>query len=180
MFRIANSASGRDSHRIPITHTEPAMPFTYTAIPTEIARAYQNGAPDAYGNPPERQIADDGGYQCRHCLTIIPPGSAMLLVAYRPFDALDAYAETGPIFICADHCEGFGSRADVPKTLTASPTFLLKGYGADDRIIYGTGAVIDADRIPDYADRLFADPKVAYIHVRSAKNNCYQARLDRD
>ena len=155
------------------------MQISYTAMPTDIARAFQNGAPDAYGNPPERQIADDGGYQCRHCLTIIPPGNAMLLVAYRPFGALDAYAETGPVFVCADPCEGFGTRAEVPKTLTTSPTFLLKGYGANDRIIYGTGAVIDADRIPERAAALFADPNVAYIHVRSAKNNCYQARIDR-
>ena len=36
------------------------MPITYSAMPTDIARAFQNGAPDAYGNPPERQTADDG------------------------------------------------------------------------------------------------------------------------
>lgn len=155
------------------------MQIRYTAMPTEIARAYQRGAPDDYGNPPERQVADDGGYQCRHCLTIIPPGSDMLLVAYRPFEALDAYAETGPVFVCAEECEGFGTRAETPATLKASPDFLLKGYGADDRIVYGTGAVTEAAQIPARAAEVFADPDVVYIHVRSSRNNCYQARIDR-
>ncbi|SMC12741.1 hypothetical protein ROA7745_02572 [Roseovarius aestuarii] len=156
------------------------MQIRYTAMPTDIARAYQSGAPDAYGNPPERQTADDGGYQCRHCLTIIPPGSDMLLVAHRPFDALDAYAETGPIFVCADSCNGYGSQPEVPPTLRASPDFLIKAYGRDDRIIYGTGAITPATQIETRAAELFANPDVAYLHVRSSRNNCYQARIDRD
>lgn len=155
------------------------MQITYTAMPTDIARSFQNGAADAYGNPPERQISDGGGYQCRHCLTIIPEGAPMLLVAYRPFDALDAYAETGPIFVCAQNCEGFGTKADIPETLTASPDYLVKAYGADDRIIYGTGKVVDAGALAARAAEVFEDPNVAYLHVRSSRNNCYQARIDR-
>ena len=155
------------------------MQISYTAMPTDIARAYQTGAPDAYGNPPERQIADDGGFQCRHCLTIIPAGDPMLLVAYRPFDALDAYAETGPIFICERECEGFGTQTNVPRTLQASPDFLVKAYGQNDRIIYGTGRVVAADKLAERAKTLFDDPNVAYLHVRSSRNNCYQARIDR-
>lgn len=155
------------------------MQITFTAMPTETARAYQHGAPDAYGNPPERQIADDGGYQCRHCLTIIPPGAPMLLVAYRPFDALDAYAETGPIFVCADECVGFGTQVKTPETLTASPDYLVKAYGEDNRIIYGTGKVVPAEALAARATEVFQDPKVAYLHVRSSRNNCYQARIDR-
>ena len=27
---------------------------------------------------------------------------------------------------------------------------------------------------------MFADPRLAYIHIRSAANNCYQCRLERD
>ena len=154
------------------------MQIRYSAMPTETARAFWRGAPDAYGNPPELQVSD-GSYQCRHCLTLIPKGVETLLVAYRPFQVLDAYAETGPIFICATPCRGFGTQSTVPATLKTSPDYLLKGYGANDRIVYGTGKVVEADRIPERAAEVFADPKVAYIHVRSSRNNCYQARLDR-
>ena len=155
------------------------MQISYTAIPTPIVQAWREGRPDAYGKPPERCVAKDGSYQCRHCLKLIPEGADMLLVAHRPFAQLDAYAETGPIFVCADPCEGYGSQPAVPATLQSNPSYLLKAYGADDRIIYGTGAVIEADHIPSRAATLFADPAVRYIHVRSARNNCYQARIDR-
>jgi hypothetical protein len=29
------------------------------------------------------------------------------------------------------------------------------------------------------ADEMFGNRRVAYIHVRSASNNCYRARIDR-
>ncbi len=35
------------------------------------------------------------------------------------------------------------------------------------------------DAMADRADELPADPRVAYVHVRSARNNCFQARIDR-
>ncbi len=155
------------------------MQITYSAIPTETVRAWRAGTPDIYGNAPERQVADGGGYQCRHCLNLIPEGADMLLVAHRPFDHLDAYSETGPIFVCAEPCTGFGTQATQPPSLRASPEFLLKGYGANDRIVYGTGAIVASEIIPDRAAEVFADPAASYIHVRSARNNCYQARIDR-
>ena len=150
-----------------------------TAIPTAEARAYQAGAPDAYGNTPERSISDGAGNPCRHCLRHIPEGAAMLILAYRPFPALQPYAETGPIFLCADPCTR-GGGTDLPETWAETPDFLIKGYDSRDRIVYGTGAVVPTPRIPAQAQAILARPEVAYVHVRSARNNCYQARIDRD
>lgn len=103
----------------------------------------------------------------------------MLILAYKPFDGSHPYAETGPIFLCADSCER-GGGDDLPEIFTTSPDFLVKGYSANDRIIYGTGAVTPTKEMQSRIDAIFADPEVAYIHVRSARNNCYQARVDRD
>lgn len=149
----------------------------FTAMPTEIARAYQAGAPDAYGSPPERRISTGGGNPCRHCLKMIPEGAGMLVLAHRPFPALQPYAETGPIFLCADDCEQ-GGGAVLPEML-ASSDYIVRGYGADDRIVYGTGEVAPTPLIPALAATLLTDPRVAYVHVRSARNNCYQCRIDR-
>jgi hypothetical protein len=150
-----------------------------TALPSDIVRAYQSGAADAYGNPPERQMAQGTGNPCRHCLRFIPEGAEMLILAYRPFDGLQPYAETGPIFLCADRCARHDAVA-VPPVLTDSPDYLLKGYNGADRIVYGTGRIVPAQDVTSYAQDVFeAWPEVAYIHVRSARNNCYQARLDR-
>ena len=68
----------------------------------------------------------------------------------------------------------------MPEVLTTSPDYLIKGYGLDDRIVYGTGVVSPTLELEARLEAIFANPDVAYIHVRSARNNCYQARVDRD
>lgn len=153
------------------------MSFHFTPIPTETVRAYQAGGLDANGQPPERAVSDGNGIPCRHCLRMVPAGAAFLVLAHRPFPAPQPYAELGPIFLCADACAAGGGTA-LPEVLNA-PDFIVRGYSAADRIIYGTGGVIATDRITDRAAELLADPAVAYVHVRSARNNCYQVRIDR-
>lgn len=149
----------------------------YTAIPTETARHYQSGGLDANGQPPETVVSDGKGNPCRHCLRMIPAGAGMLVLAHRPFPAPQPYAEVGPIFLCAAQC-GAGGGKDLPDML-ASPDYIVRGYGAYDRIVYGTGGVVTTSGIAARADDLFEDPRVAYMHVRSARNNCYQCRIDR-
>ncbi|WP_170340942.1 DUF1203 domain-containing protein [Ruegeria arenilitoris] len=152
--------------------------FKITALPTDEVRAFQAGAPDAYGHAPERAVSTGTGNPCRHCLQHIPEGAEMLILAHRPFAETHPYAETGPIFLCASPCERYEG-TDLPEVLTSSPDYLIKGYGRDDRIVYGTGVVTPTGRISAAVDAILARPEVAYIHVRSARNNCYQARIDR-
>ncbi|MCU0904662.1 MAG: DUF1203 domain-containing protein [Tabrizicola sp.] len=148
----------------------------YVAIPTTVVRALQAGGPDANGQLPERTVAVGGGNPCRHCLAMIPEGAGMLVLAYRPFPAPQPYAEVGPIFLCANACAAGGGEALPP--MLASPDYIVRGYGADDRIVYGTGSVVPTTRIPTRAEELLSDDRVAYVHVRSARNNCYQLRID--
>lgn len=150
----------------------------FTPIPTATARAYQAGALDANGMAPEHHISDGDGTPCRHCLRVIPKGAGLLLLAYRPFPAPQPYAELGPIFLCADACEA-GGGTEPPEVLD-SPTYILRGYSAESRIVSGTGAVVALADVPDQATQRFADARVAYVHVRSASNNCFMCRIDRD
>jgi hypothetical protein len=154
------------------------MKIEFTAIPTKVARAYQAGGCDANGQVPERAVSDGQGNPCRHCLGLVPEGRWMLILAHRPFPAPQPYAEVGPIFLCAEHCEAPSDRHALPVMLS-SPEYILRGYGADDRIVYGTGAVVATARLADEAKARFADPRVAYLYVRSARNNCFQVRIDR-
>jgi hypothetical protein len=149
----------------------------FSPIPTPLVRAYQSGGLDANGQVPERQISDGDGNPCRHCLHLIPKGAGMLVLAHRPFPAPQPYAEVGPIFLCADACEAGGGAA-MPQILE-SPAYIVRGYGPDDRIVYGTGAVVATETLPEEAARRLEDPRIAYVHVRSARNNCFQVRIDR-
>ncbi|MEX0338196.1 MAG: DUF1203 domain-containing protein [Arenibacterium sp.] len=152
--------------------------ITYQALPTDLVRDLQSEGHDAYGNLPERAVSEGGATPCRHCLRNIPKGAGMLILSHRPFDGLHAYAETGPIFLCADECAQGGGNSETPEALSA-PDYLIKGYSVGDRIVYGTGEVIPTEAIARRAADLLDLADVAYVHVRSARNNCYIARINR-
>jgi hypothetical protein len=56
----------------------------------------------------------------------------------------------------------------------------VKGYNSDDRIVYGLGKIVPVDKVSARAGEVLADPRVAYVHVRSATNNCFTCRVDRE
>ncbi|XDA98530.1 DUF1203 domain-containing protein [Sulfitobacter sp. LCG007] len=148
----------------------------YIALPTHQVRALQAGAPDAYGNTPERGVSNGAGNPCRHCLRHIPAGAGMLILSHCPFPTLQPYAETGPIFLCENACQA-GGGSDLPAILTTSADYLLKGYGPDERIVYGTGGVVSREDLADRAQVILDHHGVASVHVRSARNNCYLLRI---
>lgn len=156
------------------------MTLRFAPLDTALVRALRAGAPDANGQPPERGAVSNGaGAPCRHCLRDVPAGEAYLILAHRPFPEPQPYAETGPIFLCAEDCTPWTDDGSLPPILTTSPDYLVKGYTADHRILYGTGRVVAREMLRDHAESLFADPRVAFVDVRSARNNCFQLRIFR-
>jgi hypothetical protein len=159
------------------------MPTTicFRAMPTQIARRLQAGGPDAYGQPPERRTADGSSrVPCRHCLTDVPIGEDYLVLAYRPFAGLQPYAETGPVFLHARECARLDDASAPPALLLKSPQMIVRGYSVDERIVYGTGALVPTSEIAAAAASLLSRDDVAFVDVRSATNNCFQCRVDRD
>lgn len=155
------------------------MPIVFHALPTSDVRALQDGGPDFYRQPAEVSVSGGLGTPCRHCLSDTPKDAPMLIFSYRPFPDDQPYAEVGPIFLCGDECARFETSGDLPPILQTSPDYLIKGYSANDRIVYGTGIVIEPDKLIAASEAIFRDARVAYIHVRSARNNCYQCKITR-
>lgn len=149
----------------------------FLPLSTDRVNALRSGGRDAYDCLPERTISDGAGNPCRHCLDFIPKGAAMLILAYRPFDTAQPYAETGPIFLCAEACKAWSGKG-VPPMLD-SPDYLLKGYTADQRIRYGTGKIVAKAEIASYAADLLARDEISFVDVRSARNNCFLTRIVR-
>jgi Protein of unknown function (DUF1203) len=154
------------------------MSIRFVALDTTTIEALRAGAPDANGQPAERHTATSDGLPCRHCLETIKTGEPYLILGHRPFPAPQPYAEVGPIFLHAETCPKGGNSDAIPGFLD-SPRYMVRGYGADDRIVYGTGQIVATAEIPAAAERLFANLTVRYLHVRSASNNCYHCRIDR-
>lgn len=152
--------------------------LTYIPLPTDQVRALQNGGLDADGNAPERQISDGNGNPCRHCLQEIAEGDEFLIVAHRPFTSIQPYAEQGPLFLHAAECAAYGETDILPEMYRGSRSLLLRGYSAEERIVYGTGQIAAPEKIEAVAQNILATKGVAYIHARSATNNCYQFRIE--
>jgi hypothetical protein len=151
----------------------------FLALPTVTVRAYHDGARDAYGCTPERRTADGSGLPCRHCLSEIDVGDDYLILAHRPFQSLQPYAETGPIFVHAKPCRRHPEPPDTPAAFLKRPQMMLRGYDIQERIVYGTGSIVSADRIAEKAATILENPDVAFVDLRSASNNCFQCRVVR-
>ncbi|MDA8747542.1 DUF1203 domain-containing protein [Litoreibacter sp.] len=150
-----------------------------TTYDPDFVASIRAGGPDANGQPAERTLSDGQGKPCRCCLKTVPAGEEMLILAARPFPAPQPYAEQGPIFLCARDCTPWDGEG-LPPILDVSPIYLVKAYGTDDRIIYGTGQITPKAEVEPYANTLFDRDDVAYIDVRSAVNNCFLTRIPRD
>ncbi len=83
-----------------------------------------------------------------------------------------------PFFVHAEPCARHGETAEVPALFLSREQVLIRGYGMDDRIVYGTGQVMPSAKIGTVARDLLARPAVAYLHLRSAGYNCYGCRIE--
>jgi hypothetical protein len=153
------------------------MPIRFVALESALVDNLRGGGLDANGQRPEVAVSSGTGVPCRHCLEQVDRGERYLILAHRPFPEPQPYAEIGPIFLHADGCRR-GGGAHTPPML-ASAQYIIRGYCNRHRIVYGTGSIVPTSAIRDAAAELLANPAIAYVHVRSASNNCYQCRIER-
>ena len=154
------------------------MNIEFLGLPTDEVAKIRRNQVDAYGLKPETNISQGSGTPCRHCLKDTPSGAEYLVLAHRPFRGLNAYCETGPIFLCADDCQPADPVPNTPPML-GSDQYIVRGYSSDERILYGTGQIVETDQIPEYARALLRNNNVAFVDIRSATNNCFQCRVQR-
>ncbi|MEP7455007.1 DUF1203 domain-containing protein [Phyllobacterium sp. SB3] len=150
----------------------------FIAMTTTMARHYQSGGADANGQSPETHPSNGDGVPCRHCLHNVKAGAKYLILSHRPFPAPQPYAETGPVFLHADECERYPESVEMPEMFNESKGFIVRGYSCQDRIVYGTGGVIETSNVIERASELLARDDIAYVHMRSARNNCFQCRIE--
>ena len=151
----------------------------FVALDTKTVRALQSGGPDAYGSVPEKCVSDGGAIPCRHCLQPVGKGDQYLVLAHRPFATEQPYAETGPIFLHAKECERAPESRSLPPMFHFGGSYILRGYRENGWINYKVAEVVEAARIDEVAASMLSEDNVAYLHMRSSRFNCYQARIER-
>jgi len=153
------------------------MELVVRGIRSEEADRFRRGEPDANSQPALTRVAEGVANPCRHCLGLIREGEEKLVLAYRPFDAVHPYSETGPIFLHKKPCERYLGDA-LPTWFDFLDPAIIRGYGQDDWIRYDTGNVVAGAALTRACREILADGTVAYVHIRS-KYNCFQCRVDR-
>jgi hypothetical protein len=151
--------------------------FRVAAIPTAIAESVRNTqkAP-GYGFPAQKEVAA-GRAPCRHCLRLIKVNEEELfLFDYDPFHELGVPPLPGPVHVHARDCERHEGASTFPEEYRGR-LLTLDAYG-EDRALLAEVRVSNGEE-ESAAERLFADPEVKYIHVRSTEAGCYLFRLDR-
>ena len=153
------------------------MQLAIRGLPTDVVERLRAGGPDAHGQPPLVRRAEGVANPCRHCLALFAEGEDKLVLAYRPFDALQPYAETGPIFLHRRPCARYESGA-LPGWFAFLDPALVRGYDGRNWIRYDTGRVVRGAEIAEQCAGILADPSIAFVDVRS-KYGCFQCRVER-
>ena len=146
-------------------------------ISSDAVTHFRQQGRDANSQAPIELVSDGISNPCRHCLGLIAKGDAMLLMAYRPFDELQPYAETGPIFLHKEDCERYDSNA-MPAWFEYFAPAIIRGYSEQHHIRYDTGQAVSGKDLTTACQDILGDATVAYVHIRS-KFNCFQCRVDR-
>jgi hypothetical protein len=152
------------------------MKLMVRGIPSQDVNRFRNGGVDANGQSALTRIAKGVANPCRHCLGLIAEDDEKLVLAYRPFDHPQPYAETGPIFLHKNSCKRYESHALPPWFDFLDPA-LVRGYSSDDWIRYDQCEVVQGTDLTAACHRILGDETVAYVHIRS-KYGCFQCRVD--
>ncbi|WP_069772763.1 DUF1203 domain-containing protein [Streptomyces sp. LUP30] len=131
---------------------------------------------DDAGRPTAPGTDEEGGAPLRCCLRRSEPGESIALVSYAPLRRWAAetgadpgpYDEQGPVFIHARACPGPAGDA-LPFTDSHRT---VRRYSFDGRILGGR-LVEDPDGFDAAFTEAFADPEVAFVHVRAVEYGCF-------
>jgi len=124
-----------------------------------------------------RRIAEprNPGYPCRVSLTNSEPGDELILVNYEHHAVASPYRMRFAIFVRKGD-ETFDAVDVVPEQLRRQ-TLALRAFDADAMMV-GV-ELIEGQKLENAIERLFADPRAAYLHVHFAAPGCYAARIER-
>lgn len=118
----------------------------------------------------------DGGAPLRCCLRESRAGERIVLGAATPPGPAGAYAETGPVYVHADRCPGPVS-AEYPAEFRGRRQ-VFRAYDHDGMLL--GGELVEAgDGQEAVAERLLADPAVAFLHSRNVLHGCYMFAIRR-
>jgi hypothetical protein len=154
------------------------MSFQIRALPAEPFAALSALSDDELrARGAVRQTVDrTPGFPCRVSLADAEPGETVVLVHYEHQPARTPYRAGHAIYVREGVAEARPAPGEVPEVLRRR-LLSVRAFDAEGMMV---GAdVVEGRALEPAVARLFADPRIAYLHLHNAKPGCYAARVDR-
>jgi hypothetical protein len=129
-----------------------------------------------YGHPASAELAMGYG-PCRLCLRTFRVGEeTRILFTFDPFYQLEPLPLPGPVFIHEHECPRYPEDSGFPEDMRAH-RLTLNAYGEKRSLL--AQEYVDDGVVEPIVERLLADSRVRYIHVRDTEAGCYDFRIER-
>jgi hypothetical protein len=154
------------------------MSFRITGLPAErFAHLFALSDQELAAQGAVRRIADGPmpGYPCRVSLTDSREGDELILVNYEHHGVDSPYRMRFAIYVREGDTR-YGAIDQVPEQLRTRP-LAVRAFDIEAMM---TGCeLVDGREVEAAIERLFANPKAAYLHVHFAAPGCYAAQVER-
>ena len=117
----------------------------------------------------------DGAYPCRISLTDSQAGDELILTNYEHHAVDSPYRMRFAIYVRKGE-ETYDRIGEIPEQLRKR-TLAARAFDRDGMMV--ARELTEGDKLDGVIERLFADPRAAYLHVLYAAAGCYAARVDR-
>jgi hypothetical protein len=154
------------------------MSFRITGLPAErFAHLFALSDQELAAQGAVRRIADGRmpGYPCRVSLTDSRAGDELILVNYEHHGVDSPYRMRFAIYVREGDTR-YDAIDQVPEQLRTR-MLAVRAFDVDAMM---TGCeLVDGCEVEAAIERLFANPKAAYLHVHFAAPGCYAAQVER-
>ncbi len=154
------------------------MSFRIVGLPAErFAHLFALSDAELAAQGAVRRTADarNPGYPCRVSLTDSRPGDELILVNYEHHEVESPYRMRFAIYVRKGE-ETYDKVDEVPEQLRLR-TLAVRAFDAD--AMMAGWELVEGRNLEAAIERLFANPRAAYLHVHYAAPGCYAARVER-
>ena len=116
------------------------------------------------------------GFPCRVSLADVEIGQTVILVPFVHHDVDSPYRASGPIFVRENAKDVDLGVNEIPEVVS-SRVMSVRAY--DKNAMMLDGSVVRGSEIGAHIKKLFADEKVAYLHLHNAGAGCYSCKVER-
>lgn len=152
--------------------------FQFVALPSErFVPLFEQNDEELQGVGARRVLVDEKpGFPCRVSLVDAEVGETVLLVPFVHHDVLSPYRASGPVYVRRSARTASPAADEVPGMFRHR---LLSVRAYDGAAMMAGAKVVDGKELEAAIRRLFADERVAYLHIHNAGAGCYNCSVVR-